>query len=282
LIDVPPGFYRPKPLTITSFLKGWPPPVYFELTEIIIIVLLILVVLGIRSRISLILLFIIILINNSFPYSFGKIDHHFIFNLLFLVLALTNSGSVFALIPDKKIKFQSVTLGVFALSIVFAFFTAGLQKAYHWIDFDLKTSGVLRWFYDSYFDSGNRGYLAPHFFDTPIWLIEIMDYAAAIFEITGLFFLIYSKRTWFIFLILASFFHFSNTLILGISFIGHIVVYGLWLLSPMLQNLKNVISLLIVYALILVLPENHHSLIIWSVTLIFSLVGATYFWRTHI
>ena len=277
MIEVPPGFYRPKPLTITSFLKGWPPPIYFEITEVLIIVLLILVVLGIKSRISLILLFLIILINNSFLYSFGKIDHHIIFNLLFLTLAFTNAGTIYALITDKKIKFQSFTLGVFALCIVFAFFTAGLQKAYHWIDFDLNTSGLLRWFYDSYFDSGNRSYLAPYFFDTPMWMIEMMDYAAAIFEITGLFFLIYGKRSWLIYLILAAFFHLSNTLILGIPFIGHVAVYGLWLLSPMLQSIKNGIILILIYAVILIFPETHHPLMLWTVTLIFSIIGLTYF-----
>jgi hypothetical protein len=282
MVNVPPGFYRPKPLTITSFLNGWPPPLYFEMTEVIIIILLVLIIIGVKARVSMIILFSIILINNSLMYSFGKIDHHIIFNLLFLTLAFTNSGTVNAFLPDRKVNFQSITLGVYAMCIVFAFFTAGIQKAYHWIDFDLSTSGVLRWFYDSYFDSGNKRYLAPYFFDTPIWLIEIMDYGAALFEITGLFFLLYSKRAWYIFLILASFFHLSNTLILGIPFIGHVVVYGLWLLSPILHNLKNFIGLLIVYALILVLPETHHPLILWSITLIFSIVGITYYWRKNI
>lgn len=265
--DVPAGFYFPNIFTITSFFSSFPPKLYFQITDYLITVFLIFVVLGIKARLSFLFLFIIVLINNSFTYSFGKIDHHIISNLLFLALACSNSGTEFALVTDKKLKTQNLSLAIYAIFIVFGFFTAGLQKAYHWIDFDLETSGVLRWFYDMYFDNGNRQFLAEYFFNVPLWAVEIMDYTAAIFEVTGLIFLIYSRRSWFFYLSIASFFHFANTLFLNIPFITHAIVFGLWTITPVLN--KKWYFGLVIFPIILV-SGKWKPIIIWLVILGFS------------
>src|SRR5690606_36142347 len=117
------------------------------------------------------------------------------------------------------------------------FFTAGYPKSLVWIDFDTSTSGVFSWFYPSYFTLGYDKLLADYFFFVPLWIAEIMDYTAVLFELSGILFLIYSRKSWRFYLILATIFHLVNTLFLNIPFTLHVVVYGIWLLSP--QFLKH-------------------------------------------
>ncbi len=265
--EVPPGFYKPNILTPAKLFEGLPPAIYFEIVDISIIVLLLLVILGIKARIAFLLLFLITIINNAFMYSFGKIDHSIFSALIFLLFFFTNSGTKFALVPDKKIKIQNIAIAIFALCLVFAFFTAGYEKALNWLDLDLSTSGVLSWFYGGFFNLDRKDLLAEYFFLVPAWVTEIMDYTAVIFEISGIFFLYYSRRSWHLYLILASFFHLTNTLILNISFLNHFAVYGLWLLSPLLLRYKFAV---LVLGLAFFVKGLYLAVVLWLILLTIS------------
>ncbi len=238
LAGVPSGFFRPHVLTPAKLFNSLPPSWYFQVIDYIIILLLFLLIFGIKTRIAAILLFFLIVVNNSFFFSFGKIDHNIMTALIFLYLGFTNAGTKYALNPDKKISTQKIATAIFGISMVFAFFTAGYEKALRWVDFDLSTSGFLSWFYSTYFTLGRDELLADIVFNFPTWFTETMDYTAVIFEITGIIFIFLNRKSWHLYLLLASLFHLINTLILNISFTPHVIVYGLWLLSPFFQQRK--------------------------------------------
>jgi hypothetical protein len=192
--------------------------------------------------------------------------------LIFLLLAFTNSGVKYALIPDKKTVFHNVSIAVFALCLVFAFFTAGYEKAFVWLDFDLSTSGINYWFYGGYFTQFRTRFLADYFLQVPSLVKEFMDYTAVFFELSGIFFLLYNKKTWLLYLLLAAFFHLSNTLILNISFLSHFTVYGIWLLSPVLIRNKW-------YFFILIIPLFFSGLILPVILWSSLLIVVFFYWR---
>lgn len=260
LSDVPPGFYKPNVLTLANFFYSLPNGIYFKISDLIIPLLLILVILGIKARFSFFLLFLITIINNSFAYSFGKIDHSIFISLTFLFFSFSNSGTLLALQPDKEYKHQKFYFSVFSLCLVFAFFTAGFEKAINWVDFNLGTSGVFAWFYNNYFTIDSTKLFADYFFYVPLWLVEFMDYAAVLFEVSGIIFLLYSGKSWRIYLITAAVFHLINGLILNIPFTLHVAVYGIWLLAPILYKYKWMILLVI---LPLFFPRMEASLVLW-------------------
>lgn len=167
LENIPQGFYRPNILTTAYLFKDFPANPYFQITNILIVVLILFIIFGIKSRISCLALFFILIINNSFAYSFGKIDHSIFTPLIFLYFAFTNAGTKYAFLKDRKIKTQDIATAVFAIFLVFAFFTAGFEKALKWIDFDLSTSGVSSWFYSGYFTLDRNRLLANYFFYSP-------------------------------------------------------------------------------------------------------------------
>ncbi|MGI9551827.1 MAG: hypothetical protein ACR2MT_11545, partial [Aurantibacter sp.] len=103
-----------------------------------------------------------------------------------------------------------------------------------WIDFDLTTGGFLDWFYSVFFKDQNQDLLAPYVFGLPIYLLEAADYFAAIFEVSGFLFLLRGRKSWIIFLTIASFFHLLNLLTLNFSFALYILCYGVFIIAPLL------------------------------------------------
>lgn len=257
--DMPNSLYRPHVLNFTNFFDTWPSSIFFEIIYYFRILLAIVIILGIKTRLSFILLGIILIIQSGFIYSFGKIDHGILMNILPFVMAFTNSGCRKAILPDKPSKSSNLSISILAIFITFGFFTAGLEKGLNWIDFNTSTSGFLSWFYPSYYSIGRDKLLASLALHFPWWLTEIMDYVAVIFELTGIVFLLVSRRTWFIYLLIGSVFHLFNTLFLNIPFQVHILVFGVWLLAPFLNKFK---------VLILLIP-----IIFYFESLYFSLLG---------
>jgi hypothetical protein len=209
-------------------------------------------------------------LNNGFAYSLNKIDHYILVSLVFLVLALTNSATHFAVKPERKTKFHGLILSLFGILIVFGFFTAGLQKGYHWLDFNLSTNGTLRWIYDIYFPASVKPLMSEVFIDANPIVLEGMDYAGVLFELSGIFFLIYSKKSWRMYLILASIFHLANGLILNIPFTFHFPIFGLWLLSSILFKYKGLVFF---YGLSIFFQGIYLDLYLWSITIILSLLS---------
>ena len=235
LNDVPPAFFNPYKLSFAYLTNDYLPNTLHTGLDILIVVLLLFITLGIYSRWSLLLMYILSSILFSYTFSFGKIDH---FTNLFLftypVLAFTNAGTRFALIKDKPVseRMQSGALMVLGVVIAFGLFNAGISKCMDWIDFNLNTSGYGSWLYYVYFNSENTHLLVPYMFNVPTQLFEPMDYLASIFEVVGIFFLLKGRRYWVFYLLMASFFHLANLFTLNLSFALNTLTYGIFIVSP--------------------------------------------------
>jgi len=148
-----------------------------------------------------------------------------------------------------------------ALFIGLGFFSAGMPKLFHWIDFNLNTQGVRDWVIRSFYVLGRKDFFVANFvhINNP-YFWEVLDILAVTFETTFIL-SVFIKRSYFRFYIcLAIFFHFFNFLILHIAFLNYLIVYLLftdWSLFskkiiPFLKNLftfKKLVSFIIIYLL---------------------------------
>ncbi|WP_146191773.1 hypothetical protein [Algibacter marinivivus] len=237
--DIPPAFFSPRIFSFAYLGDGYLPPYTYKAADISAIILIAMITLGIRTRLALIAMFILNSVFFSYSYSFGKIDHNTTFLIFtYLLLAFTNSGSEIALLKDKKIstEMQNISIAIIAIMICFGFFSAGISKFFRWIDFDLSTSGFLFWFNLEYFIGNSKMFLADKIFYMPIIVIECMDYCAAIFEVSALFFLLKGKKSWFIFLIISCVFHLSTLIFINIDFTLNVLTYGIFLFTPFFKN----------------------------------------------
>jgi predicted DCC family thiol-disulfide oxidoreductase YuxK len=119
-------------------------------------------------------------------------------------------------------------LSLLALLLGFAFFSSGLPKLRAWADFDLTTQGARSWLVSGWYDLDRTKLLAPYFMgvsNAVFW--EVTDLVAVAFELGVLLSLV--RRGLFRgFLFIAVMFHFSNLLMLNISFLGMLPVYAMF------------------------------------------------------
>lgn len=228
IANSPNGFFDPPILSIGNLFSSFPSPWLYYVADFLFIAFLLLFTFGIRVRLSLIALFIIGAIMGSIENSFGKIDHTSLSWFTFLLLCFTS-------IDGKPRKSGTALI---AVMISFGLFTAGFQKMFNWIDFDLQTSGFLKWFYECYFRVAEKGLLSDVIFDMPMVAIEFMDYVAVFIELTAFVWLILGKNYWRGYLVILCFFHLLNELILKISFVPNSVIYGIFVIAPLLSYKK--------------------------------------------
>lgn len=285
LSEVPPAFFNPYLLSFAYLTDDFLPDFLYMALDVAVIMLLLCITLGVYSRWSLILMYLLSTVLYSYTFSFGKIDH---FTNLFLftypVLAFTNAGTRFALIKDKVVsdRTQASALMVLGVVIAFGLFNAGISKCLDWIDFDLKTSGFLSWLYYVYFNTENIYLLVPYLFKVPREVFEPLDYLAALFEVAGFIFLFKGRRYWILFLLVASIFHLMNLLNLNLSFALNTLTYGIFIVSPVallmykkyvpfFRRWKNyfmiALSLIALARIIMVLTDNiiynYHNSLSW-------------------
>jgi hypothetical protein len=130
----------------------------------------VLIIIGVKTRICTVVFCLLTFILTNFVYSFGKIDHDALVWAVALCLAFTDWGVPYALLPDRRInpKVAARALATAGLLIAFAMFTAGFDKALHWINFNLSTSGFLAWFYPGYYTIDRKLLLAPLVLKLPL------------------------------------------------------------------------------------------------------------------
>ncbi len=237
---LPPSLYNPQKMNFIGLWDTVPSDQLIIWLDGLLILLLVALILGIKVRLVSFLVFIITIFLEAYKYSYGKIDHAILYNLTFIVISFCNTGTQYALWKDKPVsdKTQSIAIALFGTVVSFGMFTAGLPKLLSWIDFDLSTSGILRWYYYGYYMSERTFLLAPFFKNIPLVLVELADYIIPLFEVSGLFFLFLSRKYWRIWLVLLCVFHFVTTLILNIPFTIHVIVYSIFLLPYRFPNIK--------------------------------------------
>ncbi|MEM0939866.1 MAG: hypothetical protein AAF600_08840 [Bacteroidota bacterium] len=246
----PDSFHKPHVFNIIGqIIGGFPSHEVLLSLQWMYVFSLLAVIIGLKARIFSFLAFILLIFLDGIAYSFGKIDHSILLTFLFFTLSKTNAGCKLAIYPDKPlpIEEQDIYTGLFAIIICFGIFSAGFPKALMWIDFDTSTSGILRWYYEGYYSLNRRELLAPYFIYVPTFLIEPMEYLVPLFEMSGFYFLIRSKRHWRLWLWLLGLFHLSNLLILNISFKEYLIVYGFFLFASTLHLFKKNTYLLVLF-----------------------------------
>src|SRR6266478_919314 len=176
--QVPQSFSKPPVLSVAFLFSGFPPYWLMLTTDLVRIWLLVLITIGTRTRVCTIVLCLLTFISANFVYSFGKINHDTLLWAVALCLAFTDWGVTYALVPDRRInpKVAARALATAGVLIAFAMFTAGFDKALHWINFDLSTSGFLSWFYSGYYTLDRKLLLAPFVLKVPPQSIKILDF----------------------------------------------------------------------------------------------------------
>ena len=229
IAEAPQGFFRP-PLSLAIYFTDFPSAAFFAVAEWLTVLCSFAILLGIKTRWAAYLLVITSVSALSFKYSFGKIDHGFLSHLTILLLAHTNWSTNLAILPDKPVS-QSMgrtALNLIGLSVCFGFFTAGFEKVFKWIDFDMSQGGFIAWWQMCYFTNDRTDLLAEYVPNLPVIVLESFDYIAVAFELSPLVFLSLGARCWRFWLLLAGCFHLGNTLFLNIPFQGMVLVYGVY------------------------------------------------------
>ncbi|MBC6400858.1 MAG: hypothetical protein GDA37_07595 [Ekhidna sp.] len=250
IAQFPDSFHRPHVFNIVGqIISEFPSYEVLIVLEWMYIFSLVAIITGVKPRIFSLAAFALQIFLHGVAFSFGKIDHAILLTFLFFVLSKTNAGCKLAIYPAKPfpIDKQDTYTGVFAFIICFGLFSSGFPKALMWIDFDTRTSGILRWYYEGYYSLNRRELLAPYFVYVPTYLVELMDYIVPLFEMSGFIFLLRSKRHWRLWLWLLGLFHLSNLLILNISFKQYLIVYGFFLFPSVLLLFKRNNYLLVLF-----------------------------------
>ncbi|MFT2011405.1 hypothetical protein ACMA1I_22220 [Pontibacter sp. 13R65] len=239
IAEAPQALFNPPVLSIANFFNGFPSSVFFIAIDCLIIFSLVCLTIGIKARVSTLVFLITWIIGLSFKFSFGKIDHSSVLlSALLLCMAFSGWGRHLAILPDKKSNLDSTSKSLALLSVLlcFAMFTAGILKAFNWLDFDIETNGFLSWYRNGFYGIGRQYLLAPYVKYFPAVLVEFFDYAAVVFELSPLLFLLHSRKGWRLWLLIACSFHLSNTLMLNIMFVLNSMVYIVFMDYTWLYN----------------------------------------------
>jgi hypothetical protein len=226
--QVPQSFYNPPVLSLAFLFAGFPPYWLMLAGDLVRIWLVVLITIGIKTRLCTIVVCLLTFILTNFVYSFGKIDHDAaLVWAVAICLAFTDWGVPYALVPDRRInpKVAARALATAGVLIAFGMFTAGFDKAKHWINFDLSRGGFLNWFYGGYYTLDRKLLLAPLVLKVPPQSLKILDYIAVAFELSPFFFLLAGRAGWRAWLLVATCFHLANALLLNIPFHTHVLVY---------------------------------------------------------
>ncbi|WP_138432115.1 hypothetical protein [Fodinibius saliphilus] len=242
-------FFDPPQYSISALFSSFPPEWFFVFLDLSICILFFALLFGYKTKVVSILLTVLLIIGNSFRYSFGKIDHNIIVVLVPFFMSFSGWGNTLSL--DAKLNPQTslnnkdaissgLPITILALLLGFGFFSAGYPKLFTWIDFDLTTQGVKNWVLRGFYILGRDDFLISYFsqINYPLFW-EILDIIAVLFEL-GFLIAVFNKKYFRIFVGIAIFFHLNNLLMLNISFTSHLIIYLLFINWNSLLNKINI------------------------------------------
>jgi hypothetical protein len=225
LSEVPTVFFKPPLFSIANLADDFPDMRFMLVVNALLILCSFTITAGIKTRLSTAVYLVSFIFLSSFQFSFGKIDHTAMLLLVMLFcLAFSDWGCLLAIVPDQPLKrnFNTRSLSLLSVLICFGFFSAGFDKALHWINLDFNTSGSAAWYYKQ-----ERAYLLGPFVPglVPFWGFKVLDYVAVAFELSPILFLLTGPRAWRMWLIFACLFHLSNTVFFNLDFTPFAIAY---------------------------------------------------------
>lgn len=102
--EVPDALFDPPPLSLLGVLKTYPTTALARTLDLLLVVAAVGLTLGVRARISALLLAFLFIVSSNLQFSFGKIDHHSLYPLALCCFAFSNWGCSRALYPDRRWK----------------------------------------------------------------------------------------------------------------------------------------------------------------------------------
>lgn len=233
---VPVALFDPPPLSPAALAPTFPGAPFFAVLDVLLVVCLCAVIVGYRTRASTAAYLALVLVGTNFNYCFGKIDHGSVLSSALLgCMAWADWGRYYSVDSlrapadaEPGARTARRALSLFAAVLAFGMLTAGLPKAWSWIDFDLGTSGFLAWYYPNRESLGRDYLLAPLVPQTPLLALELADYLGASFEMVGIFALVSTRRLWRGWLMTAALFHLANATALNIAFTQQALVYAVF------------------------------------------------------
>jgi len=229
--EYPRNSYMPPPGPF-QLLAEFPPPWFFVMLDYAVTVLGVCVLIGYTTKITSVLLSLLLLMGYGFSFSLGKIDHTILLALTPMFMAFANWGNLLS-IDSRQGRTSgnqsSATAGLsamrlLAVSIGVAMLTAALMKFRGgWLS--LSSQAAYSHEIAQYFFKGREGFLAEIAVSTHLPLLwEAIDWMTVALE-GALLILALSWRTWRIGLALICIFHLGVLLVFNISFWYNILAY---------------------------------------------------------
>ncbi len=227
----PDAFFLPPPGPM-RLLGGFPPPWFFEALTLALTVSAAALLVGYRTRWASVGIGVLFLVANGFLYSFGKINHTMLFDLVPLVMTFSGWGAAYSVdrlqgrSAGRRVAAWPLTL--LALVVGFGMFTAGFPKLIGgWLD--PSTHATYGHLIKQMAVRGRAELLAPFFASLESALFwEALDYATVAFEV-GFLFAIFHPRTTRLFAALAVLFHLGILLMLNLAFAINMITYAAFL-----------------------------------------------------
>ncbi len=241
LDSAPQGLFDPPQYSLASISDALPPAPLFSVLDILALLALVGVLAGVWLKGLTVSLIVLNIVGLSFSYTFGKIDHTQVFLLVVLVcMVYCNWGDQGKLVSLAHERRCQIALAAAGGTLAFAFMTAAAPKLLTWIDFDTNTSGILSWYFPGKVSLWRTDLLAgvtPHI---PLPVLEMLDLVAPFFEVAAILAVLWGRRPWLVYLLVASVFHLLNVLLLDIPFVPQAFLYLLFVdLSRYSRVLKH-------------------------------------------
>ncbi|ASK30740.1 hypothetical protein CEY12_11705 [Chryseobacterium sp. T16E-39] len=225
------------PISILSFTDFVPPAWFFTGCYYSMYLCLLLILIGFKPRIFAISYVVIYLVTSNYAFSFGKIDHTFVYSLPIIVMAFSPWNTTFSFFPEpqKETDVLSKSWPMFLLSMFLGFgiFTAGLAKILGgWLNTDMQSTQVF--FYQYRYGVGWHDLMSDVFDKiNSQFFWEFLDYSTVLFE--SIFILAFLKPRFFRLMIwITLFFHLNVLLMFNIAFTYAIGFYALFIPSQLL------------------------------------------------
>jgi len=234
---VPRGFFDPPLLSVANLFATFPRAPFFSVLDVVLLLSLVFMTIGFVTRWATAVYLVGMIVGQSFEYSFGKIDHSMIGIAILIAMLIADwgrAGSVDAMLGRVRLSANAARrrqqgLALFGVVLAFGMLTAGIPKVIDWLDFDVTTSGPLRWYYPNRDTIGRTYLLAGFVHRIPLFALELGDYSAIALELVGFVALLGSARWFRVWLATLTLFHVLNDLTLNITFLGQMLTYTVFL-----------------------------------------------------